>query len=147
MRRRHPAGHRLRRADARCKGGTIKRVPEHLNPRVARIRGTPPSHRARTHPVVLPAYVSTCPRPGRSCCCDRSWYITAPGVEHVMGFVHAWRSTSSSSASARSSSACWPRTRAADAKYWVACDGHRASRSAAGAGLEDPAAAQGSSPR
>ena len=41
--------------DAAGKGGTIKRVTEYLNPRVARIAALPGADRARAHPVVLPA--------------------------------------------------------------------------------------------
>ncbi|GGL93986.1 polyphosphate kinase 2 [Streptomyces fumigatiscleroticus] len=71
--------------DAAGKGGTIKRVAEHLNPRVARIAALPtPTERQRTQ-WYFQRYVEHLPAAGEIVLFDRSWYNRA-GVEHVMGF-------------------------------------------------------------
>ena len=71
--------------DAAGKGGTIKRVSEHLNPRVARIVALPkPTERQRTQ-WYFQRYVEQLPAAGEIALFDRSWYNRA-GVEHVMGF-------------------------------------------------------------
>ncbi|WP_406130718.1 polyphosphate kinase 2 [Streptomyces sp. NBC_00989] len=71
--------------DAAGKGGTIKRVAEHLNPRVARIAALPkPTDRQRTQ-WYFQRYVEHLPAAGEIVLFDRSWYNRA-GVEHVMGF-------------------------------------------------------------
>jgi polyphosphate kinase len=71
--------------DAAGKGGTIKRVSEHLNPRVARIVALPkPTERQRTQ-WYFQRYVEQLPAAGEIVLFDRSWYNRA-GVEHVMGF-------------------------------------------------------------
>ncbi|MET7640910.1 polyphosphate kinase 2 [Streptomyces sp. NPDC005438] len=71
--------------DAAGKGGTIKRVTEHLNPRVARIVALPvPTERQRGE-WYFQRYVSQLPSAGEIVLFDRSWYNRA-GVEHVMGF-------------------------------------------------------------
>ncbi|MFJ8956410.1 polyphosphate kinase 2 [Streptomyces sp. NPDC102381] len=71
--------------DAAGKGGTIKRVSEHLNPRVARIVALPaPTERERTQ-WYFQRYVEHLPAAGEIVLFDRSWYNRA-GVEHVMGF-------------------------------------------------------------
>ncbi len=71
--------------DAAGKGGTIKRVTEHLNPRVARITALPkPTERERTQ-WYFQRYVEHLPAAGEIVLFDRSWYNRA-GVEHVMGF-------------------------------------------------------------
>ena len=71
--------------DAAGKGGTIKRVSEHLNPRVARIAALPkPTDRQRTQ-WYFQRYVEHLPAAGEIVLFDRSWYNRA-GVEHVMGF-------------------------------------------------------------
>ncbi|WP_326719095.1 MULTISPECIES: hypothetical protein [unclassified Streptomyces] len=41
--------------DVLRKGGTVERVTEHLNPQGRAERGSAEIHRARAHPVVLPA--------------------------------------------------------------------------------------------
>ena len=71
--------------DAAGKGGAIKRVTEHLNPRVARIVALPaPTERQRTQ-WYFQRYIEHLPAAGEIVLLDRSWYNRA-GVERVMGF-------------------------------------------------------------
>ena len=71
--------------DAAGKGGTIKRVAQYLNPRVARIVALPaPTERERTQ-WYFQRYIDHLPAAGELVLFDRSWYNRA-GVEHVMGF-------------------------------------------------------------
>ncbi|HEY5836323.1 polyphosphate kinase 2 [Streptomyces sp.] len=71
--------------DAAGKGSTIKRVTEHLNPRVARIAALPaPTEREQTQ-WYFQRYVEHLPAAGEIVLFDRSWYNRA-GVERVMGF-------------------------------------------------------------
>ncbi|MFI7132317.1 polyphosphate kinase 2 [Nonomuraea sp. NPDC050153] len=71
--------------DAAGKGGTIKRVAEYLNPRMARIAALPaPTERERTQ-WYFQRYVEHMPAAGQIVLFDRSWYNRA-GVERVMGF-------------------------------------------------------------
>ncbi|MFJ8942820.1 polyphosphate kinase 2 [Streptomyces sp. NPDC102395] len=71
--------------DAAGKGGTIKRIAEHLNPRVARIVALPkPTERERTQ-WYFQRYAEQLPAGGEIALFDRSWYNRA-GVERVMGF-------------------------------------------------------------
>ena len=71
--------------DAAGKGGVIKRITEHLNPRVCRVvaLGTP-TEREKTQ-WYFQRYVPQLPAAGEIVLFDRSWYNRA-GVEHVMGF-------------------------------------------------------------
>ena len=71
--------------DAAGKGGTIKRVGEFLNPRVAPTVALPaPTERERGQ-WYFQRYVDHLPAAGELVLFDRSWYNRA-GVEHVMGF-------------------------------------------------------------
>jgi len=71
--------------DAAGKGGTIKRITEHLNPRVVRIAAlATPSDREKTE-WYFQRYVEHLPAGGELILFDRSWYNRA-GVERVMGF-------------------------------------------------------------
>ena len=71
--------------DAAGKGSAIKRITEHLNPRVARIVALPaPSERERTQ-WYFQRYVAHLPAVGEIVLLDRSWYNRA-GVERVMGY-------------------------------------------------------------
>jgi polyphosphate kinase len=71
--------------DAAGKGGTIKRVTEYLNPRVARIVALPaPTERERGQ-WYFQRYAEQLPAAGEIALFDRSWYNRA-GVERVMGY-------------------------------------------------------------
>ncbi len=71
--------------DAAGKGGTIKRVTEHLNPRGAKVVALEkPSDTEKTQ-WYFQRYVSHLPSAGEIVLFDRSWYNRA-GVEPVMGF-------------------------------------------------------------
>jgi polyphosphate kinase len=71
--------------DGAGKGGTIQRVTQYLNPRVARIAALPaPTERERST-WYFQRYVEHLPSAGEIVLFDRSWYNRA-GVEHVMGF-------------------------------------------------------------
>jgi polyphosphate kinase 2 len=71
--------------DAAGKGGTIKRVSEYLNPRIARIAALPkPTERERGQ-WYFQRYMEHLPSAGEIVLFDRSWYNRA-GVERVMGF-------------------------------------------------------------
>jgi polyphosphate kinase len=74
--------------DGAGKGGTIKRITEYLNPRVARIAALPaPTDRERGQ-WYYQRYVAHLPAEGEIVLFDRSWYNRA-GVEKVMGFCTA----------------------------------------------------------
>lgn len=74
--------------DAAGKGGTIKRITEHLNPRGARIVALDkPSDVERTQ-WYFQRYIQHLPSAGEIVLFDRSWYNRA-GVEIVMGFCSA----------------------------------------------------------
>ncbi len=71
--------------DAAGKGGTIKRITEHLNPRGARVVAlNKPSDTERTQ-WYFQRYTHYLPSAGEIVLFDRSWYNRA-GVEPVMGF-------------------------------------------------------------
>ncbi len=71
--------------DAAGKGGTIKRITEHLNPRGARVVALEkPSDVEKTH-WYFQRYTKHLPSAGEIVLFDRSWYNRA-GVEPVMGF-------------------------------------------------------------
>ncbi len=72
--------------DAAGKGGTIKRITEPLNPRVARVVALgKPTERERSQ-WYFQRYVTHLPAAGELTIFDRSWYNRA-GVERVMGFA------------------------------------------------------------
>lgn len=71
--------------DAAGKGGTIKRITEHLNPRGARVAALPkPSDQEMTQ-WYFQRYAQHLPSAGEMVLFDRSWYNRAM-VEPVMGF-------------------------------------------------------------
>ncbi len=71
--------------DAAGKGGTIKRVMEHLNPRYAHVIALSKPTEAERGQWYFQRYVSHFPTAGDMALFDRSWY-NRPGVERVMGF-------------------------------------------------------------
>ena len=71
--------------DAAGKGGVIKRIMQHLNPRAARVVALPaPTERQQTE-WYFQRYAAHLPAAGEIVILDRSWYNRA-GVERVMGF-------------------------------------------------------------
>ncbi len=71
--------------DAAGKGGVIKRITQHLNPRICRVVALPaPTEREKTQ-WYFQRYVPHLPAAGEMVLFDRSWYNRA-GVERVMGF-------------------------------------------------------------
>jgi len=71
--------------DAAGKGGVIKRIAQHLNPRICRIAALPaPTEREKTQ-WYFQRYAAQLPAAGEMVLFDRSWYNRA-GVEQVMGF-------------------------------------------------------------
>jgi len=71
--------------DAAGKGGTIKRITQHMNPRITRIVALPrPTERQRTQ-WYFQRYLEELPAAGEIALFDRSWYNRA-GIEKVLGF-------------------------------------------------------------
>jgi polyphosphate kinase 2 len=71
--------------DTAGKGGVIRAIAEHLNPRMCRIVAlAKPSEREMTQ-WYFQRYVSQLPSGGEIVLFDRSWY-NRPGVERVMGY-------------------------------------------------------------
>lgn len=71
--------------DAAGKGGMIKRITAHTNPRICRVAALPaPNDRERTQ-WYYQRYVAHLPAAGEMVLFDRSWYNRA-GIERVMGF-------------------------------------------------------------
>ena len=71
--------------DAAGKGGTIKRITEHLNPRYCKIVAlAAPTDREKTQ-WYYQRYIPYLPAAGEIVIFDRSWYHRG-GVERVMGF-------------------------------------------------------------
>ncbi|MEN8177500.1 MAG: polyphosphate kinase 2 [Pseudomonadota bacterium] len=71
--------------DAAGKGGVIKRINQHLNPRISRVVALPaPTEREKTQ-WYFQRYVPHLPAAGEMVLLDRSWYNRA-GVEKVMEF-------------------------------------------------------------
>lgn len=71
--------------DAAGKGGTIKRITEHLNPRGARVVALEKPSDKETSQWYFQRYTQHLPSAGEIVLFDRSWYNRA-GVEPVMGF-------------------------------------------------------------
>ena len=71
--------------DAAGKGGVIKRITQHLNPRVCRVGALPAPTERETTQWYFQRYVAHLPAAGELVLFDRSWYNRA-GVERVMGF-------------------------------------------------------------
>lgn len=71
--------------DAAGKGGTIKRMMEHLNPRGARVVALEKPDEREKGQWYFQRYIQHLPTAGEITLFDRSWYNRA-GVERVMGF-------------------------------------------------------------
>lgn len=71
--------------DAAGKGGTIKRITEHLNPRGARVVALEKPSDIETTQWYFQRYTQHLPSAGEMVLFDRSWYNRG-GVEPVMGF-------------------------------------------------------------
>ncbi len=71
--------------DAAGKGGVIKRINQHLNPRICRVVALPAPTERETTQWYFQRYVAHLPAAGEMVLFDRSWYNRA-NVEHVMGF-------------------------------------------------------------
>jgi polyphosphate kinase len=71
--------------DAAGKGGTIKRMMEHLNPRGSRVVALEKPSEVERGQWYFQRYVQHLPTAGEIVMFDRSWYNRA-GVERVMGF-------------------------------------------------------------
>jgi polyphosphate kinase 2 len=71
--------------DTAGKGGTIKRLTEHLNPRGARIVALGKPSDIERGQWYFQRYIPHLPNPGEIVLFDRSWYNRA-GVERVMNF-------------------------------------------------------------
>jgi polyphosphate kinase 2 len=71
--------------DAAGKGGVIKRITEHLNPRVTRVVALPKPTERQQGEWYFERYVAELPGKGEIVLFDRSWYNRA-GIEKVLGF-------------------------------------------------------------
>ena len=71
--------------DAAGKGGVIKRITQHLSPRICRVVALPAPTERETTQWYFQRYVAHLPAAGEMVLFDRSWYNRA-NVEHVMGF-------------------------------------------------------------
>jgi polyphosphate kinase 2 len=71
--------------DAAGKGGTIKRITEHMNPRITRHVALPKPTERETGQWYFQRYIAHLPARGEIALFDRSWYNRA-GIEHVLGF-------------------------------------------------------------
>ncbi|MGR3758366.1 MAG: polyphosphate kinase 2 [Tranquillimonas sp.] len=72
--------------DAAGKGGTIKRITQNLNPRVARIVALPKPSDTERGQWYFQRYAQQLPAAGEIVLFDRSWYNRGV-VEHVFGFA------------------------------------------------------------
>ena len=71
--------------DAAGKGGAIKRMTEHMNPRITRHVALPKPTERQTTQWYFQRYIEQLPAAGEIVLFDRSWYNRA-GIEHVLGF-------------------------------------------------------------
>lgn len=72
--------------DTAGKGGVIKAISEHINPRQCRVVALPKPTERETSQWYFQRYVPHLPAAGEIVLFDRSWYNRA-GVEKVMGFA------------------------------------------------------------
>ena len=71
--------------DAAGKGGAIRRIVEHLNPREYRMVALPKPNEIEKGQWYFQRYINHLPKKGEIVFFDRSWYNRA-GVETVMGY-------------------------------------------------------------
>jgi polyphosphate kinase 2 len=71
--------------DAAGKGGAIKRITEHMNPRLTRHVALPKPTERQTTQWYFQRYVDELPAAGEIVLFDRSWYNRA-GIERVLGY-------------------------------------------------------------
>ena len=71
--------------DAAGKGGVIKRITQHVSPRIARVVALPAPTEREQGQWYFQRYIGQLPAGGEIVIFDRSWYNRA-GVEKVMGF-------------------------------------------------------------
>jgi polyphosphate kinase 2 len=71
--------------DAAGKGGVVKRITQHLSPRICRVVALPAPTERETTQWYFQRYAAHLPAVGEMVLFDRSWYNRA-NVEHVMGF-------------------------------------------------------------
>jgi polyphosphate kinase len=71
--------------DAAGKGGAIKRITQHLNPRVTRVVALPKPTEREAGQWYFQRYIQHLPSRGEISLFDRSWYNRA-GIERVLGF-------------------------------------------------------------
>ena len=71
--------------DAAGKGGVIKRITQHLSPRICRVAALPAPTEREQSQWYFQRYCAHLPAAGEIVLFDRSWYNRA-GVERVMGF-------------------------------------------------------------
>jgi polyphosphate kinase 2 len=71
--------------DAAGKGGAIRRITSHINPRHFRVLALPKPNEEEMHQWYFQRYVSQLPKPGEIVFFNRSWYNRAV-VEPVNGF-------------------------------------------------------------
>lgn len=72
--------------DTAGKGGVIKAISEHINPRQCRVVALPKPNEREATQWYFQRYVAQLPAAGEIVLFDRSWYNRA-GVEKVMGFA------------------------------------------------------------
>jgi hypothetical protein len=73
--------------DSSGKGGAIKRIVEHLDPRICRVVAmNAPTRKQESQLCGIQRYVQHLPAEGEMVLFDRSWYCRS-GVESVMGFA------------------------------------------------------------
>jgi polyphosphate kinase len=71
--------------DAAGKGGTIKRITEHMNPRITKHVALPKPTEREQSEWYFQRYIAHLPAAGEIALFDRSWYNRA-GIEYVLGF-------------------------------------------------------------
>src|SRR3546814_15510540 len=80
--------------DTAGKGGAIKAISEHVNPRQCRVVALPKPNDREATQWYFSRYVPHLPAAGELVLFDRSWYHP-PGGEKVLGFAPATQGTAS----------------------------------------------------